>query len=224
MVRDDGYVKVVDFGIARLIRMGDGRHPFERESAIEVLTAICEHEATTPSRINLELPPALDALILEMLQKDAARRPTAAEIASRLSKPVSPTRVPAAPRPAADHERVGRLREREELRSAFNAVTGGHGVLVGVAGETGIGKTTLVEAAVKEFAEGPVPCFIAHGRCSERLAGAEAYLPFLEAFDNLLRAEGRESVARILKAVAPAWYSQLTRGSQSRWGCLTRPA
>ena len=50
-------------------------------------------------------------------------------------------------------------------------------------------------------------CLIARGRCSERLAGAEAYLPFLEALDSLIR--GNPSVGRVMKTVAPSWYVQL---------------
>src|SRR5262249_26995014 len=45
--------------------------------------------------------------------------------------------------------------------------------------------------------------------CSERLAGAEAYLPFLEALESLLHGAGGEAVARVMKAVAPTWYAQV---------------
>ena len=34
------------------------------------------------------------------------------------------------------------------------------------------------------------------GRCSERLAGAEAYLPFLEALESVLHGAGGEAAAR----------------------------
>ena len=51
------------------------------------------------------------------------------------------------------------------------------------------------------------PAVIARGRCSERLAGAEAYLPFLEALDSLIR--GNPSIARVMKTMAPSWYVQL---------------
>ena len=57
--------------------------------------------------------------------------------------------------------------------------------------------------------------FVARGRCSERLAGAEAYLPLLEALNSLLEGDGRESVARIVKALAPAWHLQLAVASEA---------
>jgi predicted ATPase len=50
---------------------------------------------------------------------------------------------------------------------------------------------------------------VARGRCSERLAGTEAYLPLLEALDSLLRGDGGGSAARVMRLVAPAWYAQL---------------
>src|SRR5262249_7718863 len=49
----------------------------------------------------------------------------------------------------------------------------------------------------------------ARGRCSERLAGAEAYLPVLEALHNMLHGAGGASAARLMRAVAPAWYAQV---------------
>jgi tetratricopeptide (TPR) repeat protein len=73
--------------------------------------------------------------------------------------------------------------------------------LVAVAGEPGIGKTTVVEEFLSELNE---PCRVARGRCSERLAGAEPHLPILEAIDALL-ADDRELVS-CLRRVAPTWY------------------
>jgi predicted ATPase len=52
-------------------------------------------------------------------------------------------------------------------------------------------------------------CGLARGSCSERLAGTEAYLPFLEALDSLLQGEGGAAAAQSLKLLAPTWYVQL---------------
>jgi predicted ATPase len=54
----------------------------------------------------------------------------------------------------------------------------------------------------------------ARGRCSERLAGTEAYLPLLEALESLLRdgtARGSElgSHAATMRQLAPTWYAQV---------------
>ena len=96
----------------------------------------------------------------------------------------------------------------ELLTEAYLEVAAGHGLLIAVAGEPGLGKTALVENCL-----GLLACTgearIARGRCSERLAGSEAYLPFLEAIDALLRSESHGNLARVLKAVAPNWYVQV---------------
>ena len=140
-----------------------------------------------------------------MLEKDPRRRPTAAEVDAALAELGGRTRKPGVPLP--ERHTVGRETELAELRAAFEAVAGGRGLLLCVAGEPGIGKTTLVEDFLAELAAGGVACTIARGQCSERLAGTEAYLPFLEALEALLQAE---STARLMKLLAPARHAQIT--------------
>ena len=50
---------------------------------------------------------------------------------------------------------------------------------------------------------------VGRGRCSERLAGSEAYLPVLEALESLQRHEQLGSLTRLIRALAPSWYAQL---------------
>ncbi|MGE0885280.1 MAG: protein kinase [Blastocatellales bacterium] len=111
---------------------------------------------------------------------------------------------------------VGREQERHELRAAFDAAKDARGALVCVAGEPGIGKTTLVEDFLSELAAAN-QCRIARGRCSERLAGTEAYLPLLEALESLLAQKAPLGVGQDLilpysekmKQLAPTWYAQV---------------
>ena len=84
----------------------------------------------------------------------------------------------------------------------------GRGQLLCVAGEPGIGKTTLVEDFLAELAAEDQGT-IARGRCSERLAGTEAYLPLLEALDSLLQGGSNPAMARVMKQIAPTWYAQV---------------
>ena len=95
---------------------------------------------------------------------------------------------------------VGRQKELAELGRAFESAAAGQGLFLCVTGEPGIGKTTLVEDFLGELAATGRPCALARGRCSERLAGAEAYLPFLEALESLLHGDGGEAAARVMKA------------------------
>ncbi len=122
----------------------------------------------------------------------------------------SPPGFPAGPPvlPAERHS-VGREKEGRELRTGFESAVASRGLLLCVAGEAGIGKTTLVEDFLADLAAGRTACLVGRGRCSERLAGTEAYLPILEAFESLLRGDAGRSVARVMKQAAPMWYSQV---------------
>jgi DNA-binding winged helix-turn-helix (wHTH) protein len=91
--------------------------------------------------------------------------------------------------PAQRHS-VGREKECAELAAAFESAAAGRGLLVCVAGEPGIGKTTLVQDFLSGLQASGKSFHLAIGRCSQRLAGEEAYLPFLEALESLLRSDG----------------------------------
>ena len=114
--------------------------------------------------------------------------------------------------PAKGHS-VGREKERAELANAFESAVGGHGALLCVAGEPGIGKTTLVQSFLSDLEASGKSFNLAIGRCSQRLAGEEAYLPFLEALESLVRNDG--GVGRKLRELAPSWYAQLFPLSES---------
>jgi predicted ATPase len=269
MVRDDGYVKVLDFGLARLVptamdqeaatlqytqpgslvgsirymspeqargesvshpsdifslgmifyEMATGRHPFATDSILGTLNAITGLAPVTPSRLNPEIPSAIEILILGMLDKDARLRPRAAEVEMALAEiggqAVSGQSRSPVLRPRTRHT-VGREKAHAELREAFASAFAGKGLLVCVPGEPGMGKTTLVEDFLSDLRAGNEPCIISRGRCSERLAGTEAYLPWLEALDGLLRgADGQSRISALssefvqtTKRVAPTWYAQ----------------
>ena len=262
MVRDDGYVKLLDFGLARLVPTGSsptlataanntevgtilgtarymspeqargeeansatdmfslgivlyelstGQHPFPADSQIGALNAILSQTPLSPSRLNTDVPAVLDGLILRLLEKDPRLRPTAPEVESEL-RGLTGTR--------AGNERtrgfmpvkrntVGRKRELAELRAAFDSAESGCGLLMCIAGEPGIGKTTLAEDLLAMLGAAGRNCSIGRGKCSERLAGTEAYLPVLEALESLLHGEASVSMAGVLKRVAPTWYVQV---------------
>ncbi len=103
---------------------------------------------------------------------------------------------------------VGREKERAELMAAFESVGAGCGMLACVAGEPGIGKTTLVQDFICDLEDSGKSFGLATGRCSQRLAGEEAYLPFVEALESLLRIDDGGTRAQ-LRALAPYWYAQL---------------
>jgi len=82
-------------------------------------------------------------------------------------------------------------------------------MMAGVVGEAGIGKTSLVEEVLADIERGPYRPVVARGKCSERLAGAEAYLPILEILDRLLHSTTAGGFVEMMKRVAPTWYVQV---------------
>jgi predicted ATPase len=194
-----------------LYELATGQHPFLTDTEFGVLHAIAAQAPVPPARLNPQVPAPLDGLIGQMLAKDPRLRPTAAEVAALLTGLADNGSGPAGSPPAGPGRRptVGRQGELAALRAGFEEAAAGRGLLLCVAGEPGIGKTTLVEDFLAELAGGGRAAQVARGRCSERLAGAEAYLPFLDALDHLLRGPDGATAARALKRVAPAWYVQL---------------
>jgi tetratricopeptide (TPR) repeat protein len=258
MVRSDGFLKLVDFGLARFVEASQettldtagmttpgslvgtirymspeqaraetvssasdifslgvvlyefaaGRHPFALDSNLECLNAILAQTPPGASRINPQVPDALDGLIRRMLEKDERLRPTAEEVERALTtKSAVLTVAPAAKAP--DRLILPRDRERGELWNAYRSAMNGRGMLVCLSGEPGIGKTTVVEAFLDELDRSNEPCVIARGRCSERLAGAEAYLPVLEALESLLHGPSHGSAVRAFQTLAPTWFAQV---------------
>jgi serine/threonine-protein kinase len=82
---------------AVLYQLLTGKPPLEGCSVIEVLTKLFEEVPAAPSSLRGGVPPALDALCLRMLAKDAEARPTAAQVADSLTTVLdepSPAQVP----------------------------------------------------------------------------------------------------------------------------------
>lgn len=129
-------------------------------------------------------------------------------IRERLSQ-VAPFRLQYPSRRDTGAATVGRRPQLEQMLAALAAVEVGGSLMLSVAGEPGIGKTTLLDAFLAGLARDDAAVAVARGRCSERLAGNEAYLPWLEALENLLALPDGEAVGRLMRLVAPTWYVQI---------------
>ena len=118
------------------------------------------------------------------------------------------TPVPAPGAVLAPVRAIERERALENLNASARKAFAGERQVVFVTGETGIGKTTLVEAFVEALAA-DAAVWIATGQCMEHFAEGEAYFPVLEALARLCRQPGRERLTEILRQQAPTWLAQM---------------
>jgi serine/threonine protein kinase/predicted ATPase len=205
-----------------LYELVSGRHPFVAASQLGTLHALLWETPEPPGFLNAELPRALDQLILECIQKDERLRPGASEVMYRLALvhdsniATALSAVAVTPRRTAPSVSiVGREGELDALHHEFERAHRGKARMVFVSGEAGAGKTTLVEAFVGQLEERGEPVRVGRGRCSERLAGSEVYLPVLEALDSLQRHEQLGGLSRLIRTLAPNWYAQLMPPSEN---------
>ena len=98
---------------------------------------------------------------------------------------------------------IGRADALARLRRGWEQACGGQRAVVWVAGEPGIGKTTLIE----HFAASLGAVTFAGGQCVEHHGTGEPYLPVLEALAELCRKDA--GLPAMLRTVAPTWLLQL---------------
>ncbi|MBZ0230807.1 MAG: protein kinase, partial [Deltaproteobacteria bacterium] len=158
-----------------------GRLPFEGR-AIEVLMRK-QREDAPPVRAHGDAPEDLAQLCSELLAIEPWRRPTASAIISRLTS--ARTAVVAAPPPPF----VGRTTELLALEAALEQVAAGATRTIFVEGESGIGKSALVQAFVART-EGRPDVRAVVGRCYERES-----TPF-KGIDGVVDALARELARR----------------------------
>ena len=103
---------------------------------------------------------------------------------------------------------VGRAQALNELNDASRSASKHKRQIIFVTGESGIGKTALVDAFLHQAAIQEPGFRIAGGQCVEGYGGKEPYYPMLEALGQLTRGPGSESVVATLAAQAPTWLAQ----------------
>ncbi|MEO8311193.1 MAG: AAA family ATPase [Caldimonas sp.] len=103
---------------------------------------------------------------------------------------------------------VGRDAALARLEQALAEARAGRRQVVFVTGEAGIGKTALVDAFASRHAD-RAGLWSAQGRCVEQYGTGEAYLPILEALEDLARQVGAAAFRDVLTRYAPAWLAHL---------------
>jgi serine/threonine protein kinase/predicted ATPase len=226
---------IFSFGVV-LYEMFSGISPFRGETVSDIIAAVLTFE---PPRL-VGVPTELADIVHKSLQKDKKKRYQTArsfwqqlkefqqefEIENRVEKKsatavnVNQQQIFETPPKSGIKKAVvrslintvGREKEKSELQTAFKIAVAQRGKLMCFSGEPGIGKTTLVENFLNEIS-GDNQTVIVRGRSSERLAGTEVYLPFLEVLENLV--ENDHGLMQVLKQLAPTWFEQIATLSEN---------
>jgi tetratricopeptide (TPR) repeat protein len=107
---------------------------------------------------------------------------------------------PAPPRMAERTPFVGRENERADLRRFLERAKGGHGSLVMIGGEPGVGKTRITEELVAEARRHGFLTLTGH--CYE-MEGAPPYLPFVEIIESTVHIVTPEALLTTMGDSAP---------------------
>jgi len=103
---------------------------------------------------------------------------------------------------------VGREVDIAYLHQCLDKVWRGTRQIIFVTGEAGLGKTTVVEAFVTE-AERKGALWIGRGQCVEHYGAGEAYMPVLEALEQLCHTSGSQDLVAFMARQAPTWLVQM---------------
>jgi len=103
---------------------------------------------------------------------------------------------------------VGRKQEFERLNGLLRHAAQGERQMMFITGETGIGKTALIDLFCRQRCSEDHTC-VARGQCVEGFAGKEAYYPVIEALGHLCSTNEGKKHAHVMQQRAPSWYAQL---------------
>jgi len=202
---------------AMLYEMVTGRPPFVGDDSVAIIGQHINTPPVSPTWHRADLPPALETLILQLLEKDPEKRPESAAVVLQALETIEAGKVKAEPSNETPAENplyrrvfVGREPELKQLKSAFDGAMSGQGALMMVMGEPGIGKTALCEQLATYVTLRGGRTLVGH--CYEAGSLSLPYLAFVEALRSYvlsrevkdLRKElgsGAADVARIVSEI-----------------------
>src|SRR5438477_5684154 len=105
---------------------------------------------------------------------------------------------------------VGRETDRAVLRQAYDRAQQGHGGIVCVSGDAGLGKSALAGVFLEDLVQDGQTFHLAHGRCSEPLTESEPFMPWIEALSGLAN---ESAVSDTIQKTAPTWHKEISHTS-----------
>src|SRR5262249_21890136 len=126
---------------------------------------------------------------------------------TRPSPPRSESPVGPRSRPRGPAHLVGRASVLDRLQAFLDAAWRGTRQIVFITGESGIGKTGVIEAFLEKVTDPRV--LVAQGQCVETHGTGEPYLAMLDALGRLGRAREGRALIDVLRGHAPTWLVQL---------------
>jgi tetratricopeptide (TPR) repeat protein len=202
---------------AMLYEMVTGRPPFVGDDSVAIIGQHINTPPVSPTWHRADLPPALETLILQLLEKDPEKRPKSAAVVLQALEAIESGKIKKelskeapAENPLYRRVFVGREPELKQLKSAFDGAISGQGALMMVTGEPGIGKTALCEQLSTYVTLRGGRTLVGH--CYEEGSLSLPYLAFVEALRSYvltrevkdLREElgsGAADVARIISEI-----------------------
>jgi DNA-binding winged helix-turn-helix (wHTH) protein/tetratricopeptide (TPR) repeat protein len=178
------------------------RNPGQLMTKNALLDAVWGHQHVSESVLKTTISELRAAL------EDDAKQPRYIETASRhgyrfIGRDIAPLGTAVKPIHVPNSKMIGREAELVRLRHAWQTACNGRHQLVWVAGEAGVGKTTLID----RFAAEVDPRLTTYGQCVEQIGGGEPHLPVLQALKLLCRRDPQLAV--MMRSIAPTWLLQL---------------
>jgi serine/threonine protein kinase len=182
-----------------------GRLPFDGP-LVEVLTQKQTRDPIPAGKLVAEIPSDLESLCTRLLSREPRERPNRNEILQVMGGRPVEVDVPASVEPPLI---LGRERELQWLRDALDRVHSGRMVTLYVHGESGVGKSLLVQRFLQEAKERDA--LILQGRCYER--ESVPYKALDGVMDDLARQLRRflHRRAGVVKTIPPDSLAALAR-------------